>query len=124
VDTTTVLTALAALGHEHRLAIFRALIEQGPEGLTPGILGERLKLPPATLSFHLKELTHATLIAPRQVGRFIWYRADYDVMNDLLGYLMANCCRSGTACDPACASTPPRKPVARTRPSSRNRRSA
>ena len=68
-------TALAALGNPTRLSIFRLLVEAGPEGVPAGRLGETLSVPPATLSFHLKELTHARLVAARQEGRFIYYSA-------------------------------------------------
>jgi ArsR family transcriptional regulator, arsenate/arsenite/antimonite-responsive transcriptional repressor len=68
METTKVLSALAALSQEHRLAVFRLLVEHAPEGLTPGVIAERLSLAPATLSFHLKELSHAGLIASRQTA--------------------------------------------------------
>ena len=89
--------ALAALAHESRLAVFRLLVRKGPEGLCPGDIMGRLKLAPATLSFHLKELSAAGLIRSRQEGRFIYYVPDFKVMNALLGYLTANCCE-GQAC--------------------------
>ena len=97
------LATLGALAQENRLAVFRLLIEHAPEGLPAGLIAERLGLAPATLSFHLKELTHAGLIAAQQDGRFIWYRADLDAMNGLVGYLTENCCGRGADCAPACA---------------------
>ncbi len=100
--------ALAALAQESRLAIFRLLVEQGPEGLAAGEIAERLALPGATLSFHLKELTHAQLVTARQAGRFIYYSANYQAMNGLIDYLTRNCCRSATF-DVACAPAAPRK---------------
>jgi len=106
VETTTALHALSALSQEHRLAIFRLLVEQGPAGLPAGVIGERLQLAPATLSFHLKELAHAGLVASRQNGRFIYYRAEYDAMNGLVAYLTENCCRASNSCKPSC---PPRR---------------
>jgi len=102
MKTRQVLAALAALSQEHRLAIYRLLVERGPDGLTPGALADELKIPGATLSFHLKELSAAGLILSRHEGRFIWYRADFDAMTQLLAYMTANCCRSSAACDPAC----------------------
>ena len=96
------LTALSALAQESRLAVFRLLVAHAPEGLPAGVIGERLGLAPATLSFHLKELTHAGLIASRPLGRFVWYRADVDAMNRLVSYLYENCCCSSAVCDPAC----------------------
>lgn len=97
--------ALAALAQETRLAIFRLLVEFAPTGLTPGAIGLRLKLAPATLSFHLKELASAGLITDRRDGRFIWYQADLAAMNSLVAYLTENCCRAtGSAdCGPGCA---------------------
>ena len=110
------MTALAALAQETRLAIFRLLVEHARDGLTPGSIALSLKLPPATLSFHLKELVHAGLIEDRRDGRFIWYRPDVAAMNGLIGYLTENCCRAsgGNACaatcaPSACAPVPARK---------------
>jgi len=99
MESKAAVSALGALAHDHRLAIFRLLIERGPNGLPAGGIGERLGLAPATLSFHLKELTRTGLIAARQDGRFIWYRADFEAMNGLVGYLTENCCRAtGESC--------------------------
>lgn len=103
MDSTTVLKALAALAQDTRLALFRLLVEQGPPGLTPGRIAEVLDVPSATLSFHLKELTHAGLISARQESRFIHYSANFDAMNGLIGYLTENCCRASGSCAPACA---------------------
>jgi DNA-binding transcriptional ArsR family regulator len=99
---------LAALAQETRLAIFRLLVQQGPEGLAVGEIAGRLKLPGATLSFHLKELAHAQLVATRQAGRFIYYSANYRTMNSLIEYLTRNCCQ-GSTCDIACAPAAQRK---------------
>ena len=76
METSNVLSALAALAQETRLAIYRLLVEYGPEGLPAGQIAERLGIAPASLSFHLKELWRAGLLVPRQDGRFVWYRAD------------------------------------------------
>jgi len=110
-DSARAVTALAALAQETRLAIFRLLVEHAREGLTPGAIALKLKLPPATLSFHLKELANADLIEDRRDGRFIWYRPDVAAMNGLIGYLTENCCRvtGGGACVTTCAPSP-RKP--------------
>jgi DNA-binding transcriptional ArsR family regulator len=102
------LEALAALAQDTRLSIFRLLVEQGPEGLPAGEIVERLELANATASFHLKELTHAELVTPRQAGRFIYYSANYDTMNGLIAYLTENCCK-GNACDIACTPVAARR---------------
>ena len=112
METKHILNALAALSQEHRLAIFRLLVEHAPEGLFAGDIAERLQLAPATASFHLKELSRAGLIAPRQDGRFIWYRADLEAMNGLVGYLSENCCRASSVCDAACVPAGAPRPVA------------
>jgi DNA-binding transcriptional ArsR family regulator len=118
-DATRAVAALAALAQETRLAIFRLLIEYAPDGLTAGAIALQLKLPPATLSFHLKELAGAGLILDRRESRFIWYRANVAGMNGLLGYLTENCCRASgsVACDSECA------PVASCKPSKPRTRS-
>ena len=103
MKTSNVLVALAALAQETRLAIYRLLVEHAPEGLPAGQIAERLGIPPASLSFHFKELTRAGLIVARPEGRFVWYRADLDAMNGVVGYLSENCCRSSAVCDPKCA---------------------
>jgi len=110
MNTSDVLVALAALAQETRLSVYRLLVEHAPEGLNAGEVADRLGVPPASLSFHLKELTHAGLIIPRPTGRFVWYRADLDAMNGVVGYLTENCCRSSAVCDPKCA--PDRRSIA------------
>ncbi len=102
-QTSRVLAALAALAQENRLAVFRLLVEHSPDGLNAGAIASRLGLPPATLSFHLKTLAHADLVASTAEGRFLRYRANIETMNALVGYLLANCCAQSTTCDPACA---------------------
>jgi len=118
IDSTRAVLALAALAQETRLAIFRLLVEHAREGLTPGAIVLQLKLPPATLSFHLKELVNAGLLDIRREGRFIWYRPDIAAMNGLVGYLTDNCCRaSGDACETDCApvACKPKTPRARSK---------
>ena len=85
-------SALSALSHESRLAVFRQLVEAGPAGDTPGRIAERLGLPPSTLSFHLKELAHAGLVSSRNEGRFVIYAADYAAMTGLIAFLSEECC--------------------------------
>jgi DNA-binding transcriptional ArsR family regulator len=91
--------ALSSLAHDTRLGVFRLLVQAGAEGMQVGRIGETLGVAAPTLSFHLKELTHAGLVLSRQEGRFIYYRANYDAMNALLAYLTDNCCQ-GEACLP------------------------
>jgi ArsR family transcriptional regulator, arsenate/arsenite/antimonite-responsive transcriptional repressor len=102
MEIKTALKALAGLAQDTRLSIFRLLVKQGPEGLPAGEIVERLQLANATASFHLKELTHAELVTPRQAGRFIYYSANYTTMNELVAYLTENCCKGNTS-DIACA---------------------
>jgi len=104
--------ALAALAQETRLAVYRMLVEHAPEGLPAGQVAERMRIAPASLSFHLKELTRASLIVPRQDGRFVWYSADLDAMNGVVGYLTENCCRASAVCDSKCAPGAPKRPIA------------
>ena len=85
--------ALAALAQETRLAIFRLLVRQGPDGLPAGTIGERLDIPAPTLSFHLAQLSRAGLVTSRRDGRSILYAADYRGMNGLLTYLTEDCCQ-------------------------------
>ena len=94
--------ALSALAQESRLSIYRLLVEAGPQGLSAGRIGEALQLPPATLSFHLSHLTRAGLAQSRQEGRFVFYSADFQNMNALVGYLTENCC-GGRSCAPTAA---------------------
>lgn len=102
MKTPEAIKALAALSQETRLAIYRLLVQQGPEGLAVGAIAQRIDVAGATLSFHLKEMAHAGLVTTRQDGRFIFYSANYAVMNGLMGYLTENCCQ-GQDCMPDCA---------------------
>jgi ArsR family transcriptional regulator len=105
MDEHDVVRSLAALAQPVRLKVFRALVMTGQAGLTPGAMAEGLGIPPNTLSFHLKELAHAGLVTQERASRNIIYRAAYERMNALLGYLTENCCE-GAACaveaDAAC----------------------
>ncbi len=92
-----VVRSLAALAQEVRLRVFRALVVAGKDGLTPGVILEQLGMTPALLSFHLKELVQAGLVTQERQGRNLIYRASFDSMNELLGYLTQNCC-TGEAC--------------------------
>lgn len=102
MESDTAVRALAALAHESRLAIFRMLVVAGPAGLTAGEIAEQLHVAPSNLSFHLKDLFHAELVAPRQQGRYVFYSANFSSMNQLIGFLNQNCC-SGEPCIPSAA---------------------
>jgi DNA-binding transcriptional ArsR family regulator len=99
METKEVLAALAALAQESRLAVFRLLVQAGPDGLAASKIAGQLDIAPSSLSFHLKELTHAKLLTSRQDGRFVIYSADIQSMNGLIGFLTENCC-GGIACGP------------------------
>ena len=99
METKKVISALSALAQESRLNVFRLLIRIGPEGLAASKIAEELGIPPSSLSFHLKELTHAGLVIPRQDGRFIIYVANFNTMNDLMEFLTDSCC-GGNPCAP------------------------
>jgi DNA-binding transcriptional ArsR family regulator len=90
--------ALGALAQATRLEAFRLLVKAGPAGLAAGRIGELLEVPPATLSFHLKELLRAGLVESRQQNRFVYYSADFGRMNELLSFLTQNCCEAGGSC--------------------------
>lgn len=100
MDETTAVASLAALAQGMRLRVFRALVGAGPQGLTPGALSATLDVPASTLSFHLKELTHAGLVSQERDGRNLIYRPALGQMQALLDYLTAHCCQ-GAACTPA-----------------------
>ncbi|ATQ73342.1 transcriptional regulator [Massilia violaceinigra] len=99
MENKNALAALSALAQESRLAVFRLLIEAGPGGMSPGQIGERLGIAPSSLSFHLKELSHAGLIAPTQSGRYLIYAAHMPTMQALIDFLTENCC-GGNPCGP------------------------
>lgn len=105
MDESQVIAGLAALAHPVRLQVFRALVVRGATGLTPGTMSEALDIPPNTLSFHLKELAHAGLVTQERSSRNIIYRAAFEHMNGVLGYLTENCCQgSECAVDDAAAA--------------------
>lgn len=97
MEAQNVVQSLAALAQPVRLQVFRALVVAGPAGLTPGELVEALAVPGTSLSFHLKELTHSGLVTQERNGRNLIYRAAFERMNALVGYLTENCC-AGEAC--------------------------
>lgn len=97
MDENSVVKALAALAQPVRLQVFRALVIAGPRGMTPSTMSDGLAIPPSTLSFHLKELANAGLVVTERASRNLIYRAAFDRMNAVLGYLTQNCCE-GAAC--------------------------
>ena len=97
MDEASAVKALAALAQAQRLRAFRALVAAGPSGLTPGVMAEQLAVAPSALSFHLKELSHSGLVSAEARGRNLIYRAQFDRMNAVLGFLTQNCCQ-GQAC--------------------------
>jgi ArsR family transcriptional regulator len=114
MKTPQIIEALGALAHEHRLAIFRLLIECGPEGLPAGHIAGRVGLVPSSLTFHLQSLQRAGLITQRRESRQLFYAADFTAMNGLVGYLTKNCCaESGAECSVSCAPAQPARPVRR-----------
>ena len=114
MKTRQVIEALGALAHEHRLAIYRLLVERGPEGLSAGVIAERIGLVPSSLTFHVQALQRSGLITQRRVSRQVFYAADFEEMNALVGYLTENCCGQtegacAQACQPEISTTKARK---------------
>jgi len=115
METSETVEALGALAHEHRLAIYRLLVEAGPDGMSAGDIAERIGLAPSSLTFHVQSLQRAGLIAQRRLSRQLFYSADFAAMNELVDYLTRNCCGGkpcATACNPVIAqkaTTKPRK---------------
>lgn len=103
MNSQAAVTSLSALAHEHRLAIYRLLVKQGPDGLPAGVVGNKIGLTPSSLTFHLQALQRAGLIRQVRQGRQLYYSADFTVMNDLVGYLTDECCVESAACAPDCA---------------------
>jgi DNA-binding transcriptional ArsR family regulator len=100
VETKNALAALNAVAQESRLAVFRLLVRAGPQGMAASKIAEHLQIAPSSLSFHLKELSHAELVLQQQEGRFVIYTANFATMNALIGFLTDNCC-AGNTCHPA-----------------------
>jgi ArsR family transcriptional regulator len=102
-----IIEALGALAHEHRLAIFRLLVERGPDGLPAGHIAERVGLVPSSLTFHLQNLQRAGLITQRRESRQLIYAADFTAMDAVIGYLTENCCAGSDARCVAANCAPP-----------------
>jgi len=105
MDSPSVIRALGALAQEHRLAVFRLLVQAGPEGLAAGMLAETVGVPASSMSFHLAQLANAGLVTQRRESRSIIYAADYSAMNGLMGYLTENCC-GGASCETPASCSP------------------
>lgn len=103
MDSATATAALAALAQEHRLALFRLLVQAGNDGMSAGDIAAKLGIPNSSLSFHLSQLRHAGLIGQERRHRSLIYRADYPAMNALVGFLTDNCC-GGADCSAAAAA--------------------
>ena len=103
MENKDAITSLAALAHDTRLSVFRQLVQAGPDGLAAGTMSSTLGIPPQTLSFHLKELSHAGLVSQRREGRSIIYAPDFDHVVQLVSFLGENCC--GGLCNVAVDAT-------------------
>ena len=127
MESSSAVTALAALAQDARLQVFRLLVEAGPGGLSAGSIAEQCSVPAPTLSFHLAQLKHAGLVSCRRLGRSLIYAADYAAMNRLVGYLMENCCGTGSDacaaanCNPASQGVSTDEAPARSRRRQRSR---
>lgn len=105
MDAVAAIAALGALAQEHRLRLFRLLVQAGPDGMAAGTIAAALGVPNSSLSFHLAQLSRAGLVTQERRHRSLIYRADYGAMNGLVGYLLENCC-GGVACAPDSACAP------------------
>lgn len=110
MDTKNIIAALSALAQESRLAVFRLLVQAGPQGMAATKISEQLGVPPSSLSFHLKEMAHADLVTSRQESRFVIYSANFATMNGLIQFLTDNCC-GGNPCSPVRACVPSCEPL-------------
>jgi len=110
VKASTAIDALSALAQEHRLKLFRLLVQAGDKGMPAGAIADALGVPNSSLSFHLAQLRKAGLILQERQHRSLIYRANYPAMNALVAYLMENCC-AGADCAPeaACETPAPRR---------------
>ena len=115
MKTGQAIEALGALAHEHRLAIYRLLVERGPEGLSAGAIAEGVGLAPSSLTFHLQSLQRSGLLFQRRESRSLIYSVDFDAMNGLVSYLTENCCAGSASCSVEC------KPVKASKPKRRSR---
>lgn len=112
MDMDAAIAALGALAHEHRLVLFKLLVQAGHEGMAAGSIAEKLGIPSSSLSFHLAQLHDAGIVTYERKHRKLIYRASYPVMNALVDYLTENCC-AGTDCPPAKLSASPQSQAKR-----------
>jgi ArsR family transcriptional regulator, arsenate/arsenite/antimonite-responsive transcriptional repressor len=91
---------LAAMGTEPRLRIMQLLLSAHPDGMIVGDIGSELGIPNSTLSHHLDKLRNEDLVCVRRDGTFLWYSANTDALQELLGFLYAECCTRNRACEP------------------------
>ena len=115
METGQAIEALGALAHEHRLAIYRLLVERGPEGLSAGAIGEGVGLAPSSLTFHLQSLQRSGLLLQRRESRSLIYSVDFDAINSLVAYLTENCCAGSASCSADCNPVRSSKPKKRIR---------
>jgi ArsR family transcriptional regulator len=108
VGSKAALEAFGGLANEHRLGIFRLLVQAGPEGLPAGDIADKLGIPASSLSFHLAHLTRANLTEQRRESRSRIYSANFDTMNGLIAFMTENCC-GGASCAPV--SSPKKRKV-------------
>lgn len=106
MDMKSAVIALAALAQDSRLAIYRTLVQAGPEGMSAGKISEATGIPPSSLSFHMKELAFAYLVKSRNEGRFVIYTANFGAMNALLAFMTENCCGANTNVSVICPTCP------------------
>ena len=106
MKAASAIEALGALAQEHRLSLFRLLVQAGEKGMSAGAIADALGVPNSSLSFHLAQLRSAGLILQERQHRSLIYRANYPAMNSLVAYLMENCC-AGADCGPDAACETP-----------------
>jgi ArsR family transcriptional regulator len=108
METSTAVSALAALAQDNRLEIYRLLVPAGPQGVPAGEIAKSLGIAPNTLTFHFDRLRQAGLITVTRRGRSMIYAARFDAMNALIGFLTENCCGTGAdrCITPVCTPQP------------------
>ena len=111
MNVASAIAALGALAQEHRLSLFRMLVQAGSDGMTAGAIANRLSVPNSSLSFHLAQLRVAGLITQERRHRSLIYRADYQAMNGLVEFLTENCC-GGVDCAAPAVKTPRQRKTA------------